>query len=128
MTSDRGRLDPNTAHERTAVSIFQASRSRGFGESRSLPSRTRLPVLLELLVNREEISVGTDADGADMPLFDVRALFHGQDTSEEARISIGLLNHDDRLRIGVASLKDEPDSMVKAFLVNSIGVGNRTAN
>ena len=38
-------------------------------------SRARLSALTDLLVSREEIAAGKDADGADTSLFDGKALF-----------------------------------------------------
>lgn len=88
-------------------------------------SRARRSALYELLTSREEITGGTDADGTDVSLFDGKALFHGRDTSRSARISIGPLNGEHRLRIEVASLDGEPDSMMKALLEKSMGDGAR---
>lgn len=88
-------------------------------------SRARLSALTDLLVSREEIAAGKDADGADTSLFDGKALFHGRDTSGAARISIGSLSGTEQLRIGIVSLNDEPDSMMKAFLAKSMGGGAR---
>ncbi len=88
-------------------------------------TRARLTALSELLMSREEIAVGKDADGADMPAFDGKALFHGRDMSGDARISIGPLDDGDRLRIGIAALGSEPESMPEALLAKSIGAGAR---
>ncbi len=76
-------------------------------------------------MSREEIAVEKDVEGADTPLFDGIALFHGRDTSGDARISIGPLNDGDRLLIGIAALDGETESMPEALLAKSIGVGAR---
>ena len=88
-------------------------------------SRARLSALADLLVSREEIALGKDADLADASLFDGKALFHGRDTSGHASISIGPLNGADRLRIEIASLDDEPNPMRKLLLAKSTGGGDR---
>lgn len=88
-------------------------------------SRARLTVISELLMSREEFSVRKDADGADAPAFDGKALFHGRDASGDAHISIGPLDEGDRLRIGIAALGGEPESMPEALLAKSIGAGAR---
>ena len=88
-------------------------------------SRARFNVLSELLVSREEIAEGTDEDGARVPLFDGRALFHGRDTSGGARISIGPRDGTDRLVIEVAYLSGEPGSLTEALLGKWKGTGTR---
>ena len=88
-------------------------------------SRARLTALSELLMSREEIAVRKDADRTEMPAFDGKALFHGRDTSGDARISIGPLDDGDRLRIEIAALGGEPESMPGALLAKSIGAGAR---
>ena len=88
-------------------------------------SRARQAALSELLMSREEITVRTDEDGDRLPMFDGSALFHGRDTSADACLSIGPLGDVDRLRIEVASLSGEPDSMLEALLVKSRGGGTR---
>ncbi len=88
-------------------------------------SRGRLSALTTLLVNREEITVGADADMTDVSLFDGKALFHGRDTSERPDILIGPLGGDDQLRIGITTLKEEPDSLMKALFEKSMGSGVR---
>ena len=88
-------------------------------------SRARPAVLSELLVRREEITVGTGEDGDRVPIFDARSLFHGRDTSGDARISIGPQDGADRLRIEVAFLSGEPDSLMEALLVKLKGGGTR---
>ena len=88
-------------------------------------SRARQAALSELLVSREEITVRTDEDGERLPMFDGSALFHGRDTSADACLSIGPLGDVDRLRIEVASLSGEPDSVLEALLVKSRGDGTR---
>ena len=90
-------------------------------------SRGRRAALDELLASREEITTGTDADGAEVPLFDAKALFHGRDTSGGASISIGPLGGEDRLQITVTELSDEPDSMIKELLARSKGGSTRVA-
>ena len=79
-------------------------------------SRARPAVLSSLLVGREEIVAGKVEDGGRTSLFDGRALFFGRDTSADACISIGPLDGPDQLRIRVASLRGEPDSLSKALL------------
>ena len=79
-------------------------------------SRARPTVLSSLLVGREEIVAGKDEDGGRTSLFDGRALSFGRDTSADACISIGPLDGPDQLRIRVASLRGEPDSLSKALL------------
>lgn len=88
-------------------------------------SRARLTALSELLMSREEIAVRKDADGTEIPAFDGKALFHGRDMSGDAHISIGPLDDGDRLRIGIAALGGEPESMPEALLAKSIGAGAR---
>ncbi len=88
-------------------------------------TRARLTALSELLVSREEIAVATDADRADKPGFDGKALFHGRDTSGDARISIGPLHDGERLCIAIATLGGEPDSFPKMLLAKSIGTDAR---
>ena len=88
-------------------------------------SRARLSALTELLLSREEITAGKDADTADVSLFDGKALFHGRDTSGYARILIGPLNGADQLRIEIASLADARDSMMQALLSKTMGGGAR---
>ena len=88
-------------------------------------SRARQTALSELLMSREEITVRTDDDGDRMPMFDGSALFHGRDTSADACLSIGPLGDVDRLRIEVASLSGETDSVLGALLVKSRGDGTR---
>ena len=87
--------------------------------------RARLNALSELLMSREEVAAGKDADGADMPAFDGKALFHGGDTSGNTHISIGPLDDGDRLRIGITKLGDDPESMPEALLAKAIGAGAR---
>ena len=79
-------------------------------------SRARPAVLSDLLEGREEIVAGKDEDGARMSLSDGRALFFGRDTSGDASIAIGPFDGPDQLRISVASLSGEPDSLSKALL------------
>ena len=88
-------------------------------------SRARQAALSELLMSREEITVRTDDDGDRMPMFDGSALFYGRDTSADACLSIGPLGDVDRLRIEVASLSGETDSVLGALLVKSRGAGTR---
>ena len=88
-------------------------------------SRARQAALSELLMSREEITVRTDDDGDRMPMFDGSALFCGRDTSADACLSIGPLGDVDRLRIEVASLSGETDSVLGALLVKSRGDGTR---
>ena len=88
-------------------------------------SRARFNVLSELLAGREEITERTDEDGARMPLFDGRALFHGRDTSGEARISIGPRDGTDRLVIEVTSPSGEPRSGTEVLLGRLMGEGTR---
>ena len=88
-------------------------------------SRARRAVLSELLMCREEIAARKDADGAEVSLFDGRALFHGRDTPGDARISIGPLGGEDRLVIRIAPLSGEPDSMTTAFLARTMGGGTQ---
>ena len=88
-------------------------------------SRARQAALSELLLSREEITVRTDEDGDRLPMFDGSALFHGRDSSADACLSIGPLGDADRLRIEVAFLSGEPDSVLEALLVKSRGDGTR---
>ena len=88
-------------------------------------SRARQAALSELLLNREEITVRSDEDRDRLPMFDGSALFHGRDTSADACLSIGPLGDVDRLRIEIASLNGEPDSVLEALLVKSRGDGTR---
>ena len=84
-------------------------------------ARASLPALSGLLAGRDEIAMGKDADGADVPLFDARSLFHGRGASGHAGISIGPLGNDGQLRIESVALSDEPDSVTNAILAKSIG-------
>ena len=79
-------------------------------------SRAHPAVLSDLLVGREEIAAGKDEDGGRVSLSDASALFFGRDTSGDARIAIGPRDGPDQLRIKVASLRDEPDSLSTALL------------
>ena len=88
-------------------------------------SRARQAALSELLMSREEITVRTDDDGDRTPMFDGSALFHGRDASADACLSIGPLGDVDRLRIEVAALSGETDSVLGALLVKSRGDGTR---
>ena len=89
-------------------------------------SRARQAALSDLLMSREEITVRTEVDDGDrLPMFDGSALFHGRDTSANACLSIGPLGDVDRLRMEVASLSGEPDSVLKALLMKSRGDGTR---
>ena len=80
--------------------------------------------LYELLAGREEITAGQDADGAGVPL-DGRAIYHGRDSSGDARIFIGPRGGEPRLAIRTVRLGGERDSMAKMLLVKSLGEGAR---
>ena len=84
-------------------------------------SRASLPTLSELLAGRDEIAMGEDADGADVPLFDARSLFRGRDPSGHPGIQIGPLGSGRQLGIECVALSDEPDSVTKVILAKSVG-------
>ena len=86
-------------------------------------SRARQAALSELLVSREENTVGMDAKGVEVIRFDATGLFYGRDMSESARISIGSLGGEDRLRIEIVALRDDTDSVVRSRLVKQLGIG-----
>ena len=81
--------------------------------------------LYELLASREEIAPGKDAKGVDTSLLDGKALFHGRDSSGDARISIGPRGEEPRLTLSPARLGNQPDSMIKALLTRSLGEDSR---
>ena len=84
-------------------------------------SRARRAALEELLASHEEIAVRKDTDGTDIPLFDGKTLFHGRGTAGNATISIGPMSGGDRLRIAIAELSSEPDTLMKAALTKFMG-------
>ena len=84
-------------------------------------ARASLPTLSELLAGRDEIVMGKDADGADVPLFDSRSLFHGRDPSGHPGIRIGPLGSGRQLGIENVALSDQPDSATKVILAKSVG-------
>ena len=69
---------------------------------RTYAARGDHPVLRELLLSREEISLN-DGDEDRISVPDVDALFYGRNNSHDARLSIGPSIPSDRLRIAMAT-------------------------
>ena len=87
--------------------------------------RGRRAALQELLAGREEIAADRGADGAGEPLLDGKALYHGRDSSGDARISIGPRDGEVQLAIRSVRLGGEPDSLTKSLLIRSLGEDTR---
>ena len=77
-------------------------------------------VLFELPERREEVAAITDEDGDTILVPDLASIFHEENLSRHARISIGPLDGADQLGIEVASPGDDHFDQIEALLSEKI--------
>lgn len=75
--------------------------------------------LLQVLQDREETSLRTDADGDDFLAPDWKSLFFGRDTSDNSCISIGPDEEKRKLRIRIGFAEEQIEQHLPDFLQNS---------
>ena len=68
---------------------------------------------------------GRGADGSGLPLLDGKALFHGRESSGDARVSIGPRDGKPPLALSAVRPGGERDSLTRALLAKSLGEGAR---
>ena len=70
-------------------------------------ARGAYSVLMDILQNREELTIAVDEDGDETLIPDVASLFYGRLLASGSCISIGLMNEPQKLTIKVGSMQQE---------------------